>query len=1241
MHLLQAKSGAISDGSEAIDLGQSAGDIVFLSAADTELASLVAARDTFGDDYPRLRLANFMQLSHPLSVDLYVEDILAHAKLIVVRLLGGKAYWSYGVEQAVLAAQQASIPIALLPGDDQPDSELASLSSVSPEAYHRLWQYCVHGGDENARSFLGFAASLIGHARAWQEPRPLVRAGIYWPSVVQPRVEDLAPHWRSDWPVVAIIFYRALVQANNLGPINALIDELTEHGVNPLPIFCSSLKDGVSAELIAQLLAVTQTHLVLNTTGFAVSNPVGAHVPSPFAQANCPVVQVVLAGSPVTQWRDEMHGLSARDIAMNIALPEVDGRIISRAISFKAQAERDENTQCAVVRYAIEPSRVRFVSELAARWSALRNTPPSERRVAIILANYPNRDGRLGNGVGLDTPAGTVNVLRALAQAGYSLAQIPQDGAALIERLQRGPTNAATDGRVIENTIARATYDEWFTTLPSDVQSAVSTRWGDPASDPFYLPDRQAFAVSAFRLGSVVVGLQPARGYNIDPTATYHSPDLVPPHGYFAFYLWLRESIGVHAIVHMGKHGNAEWLPGKAVALSDQCYPELALGPLPHLYPFIVNDPGEGTQAKRRTQAVIVDHLTPPLTRAESYGPLAQLERLVDEYYEASGVDPRRMSVLRTEILALAQDEGLAEDCGIGRTDAPDDALGKLDNFLCELKELQIRDGLHVFGESPQDRLLTDLIVALVRLPRGERPQDASLLRALAKDLALLEDFDPLDCTLGDAWSGSHPDALDNIDAPWRTIGDTVERLETFASALVCGQARPDRQWERVKAVLQEISEQIRPAVEQCGPAEIRGLLDGLNGDFVQPGPSGAPTRGRPDVLPTGRNFFSVDSRVVPTPAAWQLGWHSAALLLERYRQDNGEWPREIALSAWGTSNMRTGGDDIAQALALLGVKPTWEVSSRRVTGFEILPLSVLDRPRVDVTLRVSGFFRDAFPAQIDLFDSAVSAIAAEDEPAALNPIAAKAKADQAWLQDEGVDAPEAWRRATYRVFGSKPGAYGAGLQALIDERGWDDVGDLARAYVSWGGYAYGAGTNGNPEHQLFEHRLRTVQAVVHNQDNREHDLLDSDDYYQFEGGMTAAIRTLSGRAPTVYHNDHSRPESPKIRHLDEEIARVVRARVVNPKWIAGAMRHGYKGAFEMAATVDYLFAFSATTDAVANHHFDAVYAAYIESDDVREFLSEVNPVALKEIATRFLEAEDRGLWQPRSNSARLRLETL
>ncbi|WP_374377927.1 cobaltochelatase subunit CobN [Dongia sp.] len=1229
MHLLAAKPGTISDGGEAVDLGQTPAEIVVLSAADTELAALAAAHAALAEPKPTLRLVNLLQLQHHMSVDLYIEQVVSHAKLVVLRLIGGERYWPYGVEQLALSAQTRGAKFASLSGDDQPDPELARRSTVLDGEAHRLWQYQVHGGSVNAENFLRYAASLIGYQTEWAEPRPLLRAGLYWPGAEVLGLADLVPHWQLGAPVAGIVFYRALLQAGTLAPIDALIRAVAARGINPLPIFVNSLKEAVAADLIRTLYAETAPDVTLNCTGFAISQPGAQTFATPFDGGDHPVLQVALSSEAQEQWQAGQRGLSPRDLAMQVALPELDGRILTRAISWKSAARFDEATQCTIVAPLPLADRVDFVANLAANWVKLRRTARGERPIAIVLANYPNREGRIGNGVGLDTPAGTIEVLRAMREAGYAITRIPTDGDALMQELIRRPANPFR--------LDAGDYAAFFAGLSVAMREAVTVRWGQPETDPHFT--NGGFDLALISLGKIVIGIQPTRGYEVDPTATYHDPDLVPPHYYFAFYAYLRQNFGALAIVHMGKHGNLEWLPGKALALSSGCYPEAIFGPTPHLYPFIVNDPGEGAQAKRRAQAVIIDHMTPPLTRAESYGPTRDLERLVDEYFEASQVDPRRCIDLKRQILDLAMSSGLAADCGVLATDDTDTALAKLDNHLCELKEAQIRDGLHIFGKAPEGAMLDELLVALTRLPRGQSEgRGASLIRALSTDLGL--DFDPLNARLGDAWTGPRPAPLAEISGdPWRLTGDTVERLEMLALALVAKQRGCETAWARTREVLAFIEEDLRPRVEGCGAAEIAGLLAGLDGRFVKPGPSGAPTRGRLDVLPTGRNFFSVDTRSVPTPTAWGLGWQSALLVLERHRQEHGAWPKAIVLSAWGTANMRTGGDDIAQALALMGVKPSWDPGgSGRVAGFEIMPLSVLGRPRVDVTLRVSGFFRDAFPAQIDLFDSAARDVAGLDEPDHLNPLAARFRSERAGLVAQGVAETEAARRAGYRVFGSKPGAYGAGLQTLIDEKGWSETGDLARAYLAWGGYAYGQGASGEAVPQLFAQRLSGVEAVLHNQDNAEHDLLDSDNYWQFEGGLAAAVQHLSGKRAVVWHNDHSRPEAPRVRALDEEIARIVRARVVNPKWINGIMRHGYKGGFEMAATVDYLFAFAATADCVADHHFDAVYSAYLDDDAVRAFLEKHNPAALKEIADRLLEAQSRGLWQAKSNSAGMRL---
>ncbi|WP_160107070.1 cobaltochelatase subunit CobN [Pseudomonas izuensis] len=1260
MHLLRTQPGGFVSDDNIADLGQTPAELVILCSGDSSLALLAEAAQQLPDDYPSVRLANPMQVQNHASVDLYVDEVLRHAKVILISLHGGIAYWRYGVERLVELSQRG-VQLILVPGDDRPDPELSDLSTVTPEDRDRLWHFLRQGGMANALDlFRCLANRWLGRDYAWAEPQILPRTAVYHPRKSPATLKDWQADWQAGQPVAAVLFYRSHLQAANTGFIDVFCQRLQVAGLNPLPIALASLKEPGCLSVVEDWLDEVEAGVILNTTGFAQSSPEAPHL-RPFRR-NIPVIQAICAQDNEPGWRASEQGLGPRDLAMHIALPELDGRIISRPISFKDLAWRSERSQSDVVCYRPQPERMDFVAELARRWIDLARLHNSEKRVALILANYPTRDGRIGNGVGLDTPAAALNILRALHQEGYPLpADLPESGTDLIQQLLGGVSNDldTIDQRPCQQSLAMDDYLVMFNALPEANRAAVLERWGPPENDPMCRGGR--LMIAGLRFGLTFVGIQPARGYQVDPSAVYHDPDLVPPHGYLAFYFWLRNTYGAHGVIHVGKHGNLEWLPGKGVGLSESCWPDALLGPLPNIYPFIVNDPGEGAQAKRRTQAVIIDHLMPPLTRAETYGPLRNLELLADEYYEAQLLDPRRARELQRDILQLVRDTHI--DCELQldeQLDSDADAaiwLPRLDTYLCDLKESQIRDGLHVFGESPTGRLRIDTLLALLRIPRGDgRGAQSSLLRALAKAFEL--GFDPLDCALAEPWTGPRPEALLSIsDELWRTTGDTRERLELFAAQLIsqaladpcrsrlagdgvsvalistdtpslASQLPQEAGWSEVSAILDNLREVVAPRLDACGPAEMRGLLDALDGRFVPAGPSGAPSRGRLDVLPTGRNFYSVDVRNLPTTTAWRIGFQSANLILERHLQDHGDHLRQLGLSVWGTATMRTGGDDIAQAMALMGVRPVWATGSQRVDDFEILPLSLLDRPRVDVTLRVSGFFRDAFANLIRLFDAAVQAVAALDEPDDLNPLAAKVRAEREVLLQSGLDEETARRQAGWRIFGAKPGAYGAGVQGAIDARLWQSREDLAEVYLNWGGYAYGGSDEGTVAREPFARRLSQVQAVLQNQDNREHDLLDSNDYYQFQGGMLAAVESLRGEAAASYHGDHSQPDLPKIRTLKEELNRVIRSRAANPKWLEGVKRHGYKGAFEMAATVDNLFAFDATTRLIDDHQYALLADAYLLDPGTRDFVREHNPHALRDMTERMLEAQQRGMWK-------------
>jgi cobaltochelatase CobN len=1232
VHLLRTQPGGFVPDDSIADLGQTPAELVILCSGDSSLALLAEAAQRLPDDYPSLRLANPMQVQNHASVDLYVDRVLRHAKVILLSLHGGIGYWRYGVEQLVALAERG-VQVIMVPGCDRPDPDLMALGTVDVPIAEHLWQFLRQGGMANARGLLACLASRwLERDYPWSDPQALPRTALYHPRLAPAGLDD----WRRDWvpgqPVAALLFYRSHLQAANTGFVDVFCQRLLAAGLNPLPVAVASLKETDCLAQVQAWLDETEAAVILNTTGFAQSSPETPHL-RPFRR-DIPVIQAICAQDNQAGWEASEQGLGARDLAMHIALPELDGRIISRPISFKDLAWRSERGQCDVVCYRAHPERMDFVAALAAAWARLARVAHCDKRVALVLANYPTRDGRIGNGVGLDTPAAALHILQAMQQTGYPVADLPDSGTALIHALLGGVSNDLEhiDQRPCAQSLAMADYLAAFARLPAANQAAVRERWGEPSGDPMHRGGRMM--VAGLRLGQTFVGIQPARGYQLDPSAVYHDPDLVPPHGYLAFYFWLRHAYGADALIHVGKHGNLEWLPGKGVGLSAECWPDALLGPMPNIYPFIVNDPGEGAQAKRRTQAVIIDHLMPPLTRAETYGPLRDLEVLADEYYDAQLLDPRRARELQADILKLVRDTHIDQELALDDQADATVWLPRLDTYLCDLKESQIRDGLHVFGHSPTGRLRVDTLLALLRIPRGDgRGEGQSLLRVLAKAFGL--GFDPLDCVLGEAYAGPRPEPLLAVsDESWRTLGDTRERLELYAASLVAAAAgRPSAAatgslpWDEVETVMSGLRHTIAPRLDACGPAEMRGLLDALAGRFVPAGPSGAPSRGRLDVLPTGRNFFSVDVRNLPTTTAWRIGFASANLILERYLQDHGDHLRQLGLSVWGTATMRTGGDDIAQAMALMGVRPVWATGSQRVDDFEILPLSLLDRPRVDVTLRISGFFRDAFGNLLRLFDAAVQAVAALDEPDDLNPLAARVRAEREALLAAGETPEQAARQSGWRVFGAKPGAYGAGVQGAIDGRHWQTREDLAEVYLNWGGYAYGGADEGTPARADLARRLGQVQAVVQNQDNREHDLLDSNDYYQFQGGMLAAVETLKGAPAASYHGDHSQPDVPRIRTLKEELNRVMRARAANPKWIDGVKRHGYKGAFELAATVDNLFAFDATTQLIDDHQYALLADAYLLDGDTRAFLQQHNPHALRDITERLLEAQQRGLW--------------
>jgi cobaltochelatase CobN len=1216
MHRLAALPGAAADDEAGAYVEQPPAPVLLLSSADTDLLAV----DTLLRRQPELlgaplRGLNLAALAHPAVLDHYLATTAADARIVVVRLLGGRGHWSYGLEQLQLwVAERTGRHLLVLAGTAEEENSLASLSSANPELAISLARCLREGGEANLRAVLACLGALL-RGEAPELPTPV------------PGPDPLPHDWRPDpGPRIGLILYRSWLQAGDLALMEAALSALRQRGLCPRALWVSGLREAAVQRGVGDLLQREGVAAVLCATGFASVQFEQAGLGAPlWERLGVPVLQLLCSSRPQQAWASSSIGLAPTDLTLQVALPELDGRLTTRIGAFKETVGASAPLASALHRYRPDPERLGWIAELTRRWVDLRRTPVGRRRVGLVLANYPNRNSRVANGVGLDTPASAALMLHWLQEAGYGLeGPVPVTGQCLIERLLAGLSNDPESAhRNALDHLPLAFYQAWYSTLPEQGRERLERLWGPPDADTGLVAGASgsAFPIRGLRFGLVCLLIQPERGYDRDPSLSYHSPDLPPTHAYLAQYLWLRESFAAQVVVHVGKHGNLEWLPGKGLGLSDSCFPEWALGPLPHLYPFILNDPGEGAQAKRRSQAVILDHLTPPLGRAGLHGGLQELEALLDEYWEAVQVGSERTSVLRPQLASLLERLQLP----LTATAELDERLDAADGYLCELKEAQIRLGLHIYGTLPKAEPLAELLLCLARSPQEGLP---GLTQALARDLELLHDpwADPDDGRL-DPCDRQRLQAAGAAEAArWRHGGDATAWLEEQAlqlcrELLAGGPAEP---WGGTsRRMLGHVREVLLQRLRSCGAAEKQAFLAGLAGERIAAGPAGAPTRGRPDLLPTGRNFYAVDLRGLPTEAAWDLGRRSAELLLELHLQDEGEHLRTLALSVWGTSTMRNGGEDIAQALALLGVRPLWDGPSRRLVDLEVIPLTQLGRPRVDVTLRISGLFRDAFPQLVGLFNHATALVAGLDESETANPLAAAVRREGRWS----------------RVYGSAPGAYGAGLQGLIDSGNWEGRADLAQAYLNWSAWAYGGGGPCGPDgsaagsieaeadREGLEQRLAAVQVVLHNQDNREHDLLDSDDYYQFQGGLSAAVELLSGRAPALWFGDHSRSARPRVHRLEKEFDKVLRSRLLNPRWIDAMRRHGYKGGFEMAASLDYLFAYDASTGRVPDWSYGAISDRWLGDATVLGFLEQCNPWALRDMAERLLEAHHRGLW--------------
>lgn len=1109
MHVVFRESHGLEETETPTDLGQSPADLVVLSFSDSDLGAFAAGWKRGAGGLPELRLANLAALKHPLSVDTYVEQTLTGARGILIRLIGGVSYWSYGLQQVGALARQSGIALAVLPADGRPDPRLDEVSTVPVSTLRRLQHLCDTGGAVAAQAALAqlaLAAGLYAAPVRGAKTLPMVGAwtpehGVTCPVALFADDRFAGDRVAGDRPRVLLTFYRAYLTAADLDPVQALFDAFRARGFAVGALFAPSLKAPEAAGWLGRQVRALAPAAIVNATAFSGR---GADGVSPLDAGEAPVFQVALATSSQAAWAEAERGLSPADLAMHVVLPEVDGRIMAGVASFKEPGARDPALQFSRFAHAARADRIAAIADRVAAHVRLSQT--SRPAVALVLSTYPGKSWQMAHAVGLD----------ALASAGAILADIgapelsDNSGPFSLEENDAAVT-LARDLGTSTLSLPLADYRALLATLPDRLRADLDAVWGAPETDPACRDG--GFHFAAVRRGNAIVALQPERGNPKTRGDDYHDLARTPRHAYVAFYLWLRRAQAIDALIHVGAHGTLEWLPGKSVALSGACWPEALIGDLPVIYPFIVNDPGEAAQAKRRIGAITLGHVPPPMRSSTTPDRFVRLESLLDEFSNADGLDPRRRDRLQADIRAEAQALGVEDDLGLDGAASTAEAITRIDRFVCDIKESQFGDGLHIYGRAPA--------------------------------------------------------ATGNFDTA--------------------------------------------PSVV----AERQGLRDALRGRRVAAGPSGSPYRGRRDVLPTGRNLYTTDPRSVPTRSAYAQGVRLAEELVRRHLQDEGDYPKGLIVDLWGSATMRTAGEEFAMALHLLGVRPVWDEGSDRVSGIEILPITDLERPRLDVTLRVSGLFRDVFPTLSALYSQAVRALADRDEAPDWNPFAGRA--------------------ATARVYGPKPGSFGLGMDDLAEQYGEDARARAGQAWLDASAFALD-GDHVERDAAGITSRIAQADSFVHLQDLAETDLLLAADYAAHEAGFAAAKR-LTGGVARLYHLDNTDPAAPRARTLPEEIARVVRARATNPDWIGGMQRHGFRGAAEIAATLEHLAAFAQLAGVVGPHLFDAYFDATLGAPEVAGFLERENPEALRAMQDRFAALQDAGLWVSRRNSIRAALD--
>jgi cobaltochelatase CobN len=1177
----------------------------------------------------------------------FVEEALA-ADALVISLHGGpQSFPAWEDLDKALNDNPEHVPyihIEPMEGDlDEVEWASKTSTSFASEDYKKTHLYLRVGGRDNLYQLLKQLMNLSGGANlALADPVPMPFEGIYHPDLTPlPSLDEyLAKKVDPAKPTVGIWFHQYNYVNGVLEHIDCLIRKVEAKGANVLPVFHMRYKD---KELGNKGSFWTAKNFFLDKDGTplidvllsAMSFSMNLTCPdclTLFSEINVPVIQAITCYAPREVWDGSYQGLPTMDVSISAAQPEFDGNLISVPFAFREERKIDPLTHVLMLSYEPDEERAQRLASLAVNWGSLRRIPPAERKVAIVFHHYPPRNDRIGCAAGLDSFKSVVNILKDLKAQGYKVENTFEGEDELAHEIlsrmtcdKRWLTPEEMSARA-EARADKSLFVPWHEELPQKIRDKMTHDWGELPGDLFTYDGEMLFA--GLPTGNIFISVQPPRGNFEKVEELYHDLYITPPHHYLAQYRWFRDVWKAKAIIHVGKHGSLEWLPGKALGLSENCYPDLSIMDIPNVYPYIINDPGEGTQAKRRSAACIVDHLTPAFTNADLYDELSKVDSLVTDYRLAEKEDPTKLPYIKGLIIEAALAASLDRDLELSQEKMEsefEDFLEKLHSYTDELFDTMIGDGLHILGIVPEGKRLEEFLVQLTRI---EGPGAPSLRETLLT--ARGYDYDELLASRGKPeakWQGksgaeilreNHRMSLSLIEALAEFGYDQVKVPEIVKSIL-------GKEDLLLEASLNHIASRLVPDIKGS-VAELTSTTKALDGGFVDPGPSGAPTRGQSDILPTGRNFYSVDPNKIPSPAAWKMGIAMGDELIRKTLAETGKYPTNIGIIVYGGVTMRTRGDDIAEIYYLLGLRPVWR-SGGTVSGLEVIPLSELKRPRLDVTPRISGFFRDSFPNLVETLDYAVQLAARLNEPMESNYLRAHVYEDLEYYKTIGLADDEAWREATFRVFGCPPGTYGAGVEELVETKKWKTKEDLGEIYIHFSGHAYGKGSYGLTRPQTFRRNLARMDVTVKNEDSREYDMLSCTDYYNYYGGLIAASHTVRGIAPLSFMGDDADPKRLKLRTTFQEAKHVLRARLINPKWLEGMKRHGYKGAGDISHMMDAMFGWDATADVMEDWMYQKVAEAYALDPKMKEWMEKVNPYARQNILDKLLEAISRGMW--------------